>query len=79
MVTLLHKMAYVSIGGVLAGEDGCQCEAVGCDGLCRGPYVWWFGIKFVVTNDIHWAMTDYYEHFIPSRMAAKANYLEHGV
>ena len=55
-----------------------KCEAVYCDGKCQGPYVWWFGIKFVVTKDIHAAMTDYYEHFIPSRKAAAANYKIHG-
>ncbi len=73
-------MADVSIEVLRTREPGevCSCEAVYCDGQCRGPYVWWFGIKFVVTKDIHAAVTDYYEHIIPSRKAAAANYATHG-
>ncbi len=76
-------MADVSIGANAGVADldsflSCSCEAVGCDGLCQGPYVWWFGIKFVVTVGIYRDMRDYYEHIIPSRRAAAMNYAEHG-
>jgi hypothetical protein len=56
----------------------CTCEAVGCDGSCKGPYVWWFGIKFVVTKELNEAIREYYTHFIPSRKAASMTFKDHG-
>lgn len=51
-------------------EVVCQkCEAVYCDGSCKGPYVWWFGVKFVVTPEINAAMREYhYELFAPTQI-----------
>jgi hypothetical protein len=59
-------------------EQDCKCEAVGCDGKCRGPYVYWFGIKFVVDKRLYDDMMEYYCHIIPHRKNALMKWTEPG-
>lgn len=49
-----------------------RCEAIYCDGACKGPYAWWFGVKFVVTKDLYDDMTSYYKELLKNTHIGRA-------